>query len=110
MSEPKVKSDSFWADLANALMLRPVYRRPAATAVGVPKGYYGGEMTWHSGGEVNVELDASGRVVSVWFRCASLPFTQSVVGAERAEMMERMYSERVPESIEAIVFRRDRAE
>lgn len=29
MKGPKIKLDTFGADLANALMLRPVYRKPA---------------------------------------------------------------------------------
>lgn len=29
MNEPKVRVDSFWGDLAKALLLRPVYREPA---------------------------------------------------------------------------------
>ena len=50
---------------------------------------YGG--TIHSSKEVNVELDNKGKVVAVWFRCAALPFTQTVVDAQRAMEMDVMY-------------------
>lgn len=42
------------------------------------KNFYGGDKTWHSTGTVDVQLDKSGKVVAVWFRCKMLPFTQSV--------------------------------
>lgn len=29
MNEPKVRVDSFWGDLVNALLLRPPFREPA---------------------------------------------------------------------------------
>ncbi len=51
---------------------------------------YGGNRTIHRTGEVNVELD-HGRVVSVWFRCRALPFTQHEVDSRRAGEMDRMY-------------------
>lgn len=60
--------------------------------------YYGDGGTIHSTGEVNVELDKNGKVVSVWFRCALLPFTQHVVDDNRAKDMRRAYSENsIPE-------------
>ena len=71
-SEPKIKRDSFGADLVNALMLRPVYRKPKADP-----NFYGGTGTIHSTGTVDVQLNKDGDVVAVWFRCRMLPFTQS---------------------------------
>lgn len=51
---------------------------------------YGHKGTWHQTERVNVELDADGKVVSVWFRCMAIPFDQRVVGEERANDMRRM--------------------
>lgn len=53
---------------------------------------YGHNKTIHRTGEVNVELDKDGKVVSVWFRCMALPFTQNVVGDDRADEMRGMYN------------------
>jgi len=66
--------------------------------------YYGGDGTIHSGGEVNVELDTSGRVVAVWFRCQAIAFTQSTCSEERAGEMTDMYRRGVP-GLDAIVVR-----
>lgn len=68
--------------------------------------YYGGAGTFHSNGEVNVELDKAGNVVAVWFRCQPLRFTQHVVEEHRAEEMNNMYSGgwAVP-SLDAVVIR-----
>lgn len=52
-----------------------------------PGTFYGGTGTIHRTGEVNVEVDRNGEVVSVWYRCAMLPFTQTVVGDGRAKEM-----------------------
>jgi hypothetical protein len=52
--------------------------------------HYGDAGTIHQTGVVNVEVDAQGKVVSVWFRCLGLPFTQHVVHERRAEEMRRM--------------------
>ena len=67
--------------------------------------YYGGDMTIHSGGEVNVELDDDGKVVSVWFRCQPLPFTQTVTDPRRADEMRRMYERSPAPGIDAVVLR-----
>jgi hypothetical protein len=69
--------------------------------------YYGGDMTILRDGEVNVELDRAGRVVSVWFRCQALPFTQHVVEDSRAMEMRRMYASPL-EGIDAVVLRKDK--
>jgi len=66
---------------------------------------YGHNKTIHRTGEVNVELDKEGKVVSVWYRCMRLPFTQDVVGDSRAEEMRRSYQQELPPSIEAIEFK-----
>jgi len=68
-----------------------------------PVRHYGDDGTIHRTGEVNVELDNEGQVVSVWFRCALLPFTQNVVGKDRAADMRRAY-EHPPYRITAIDF------
>jgi hypothetical protein len=73
----------------------------------MPEYRYGDNSTIHHTGEVNVELDRFGRVVSVWFRCMALPFTQNIVDNDRAADMLDMYDEirasRDPK-IKAIVF------
>ena len=60
-----------------------------------PGRYYGDGGTIHSTGLVNVEVDANGRVVSVWFRCQPLPFDSTVVSASRAREQRRMYKNNV---------------
>ena len=65
--------------------------------------YYGSGGTIHQTGEVNVEL-FEGRVVSVWFRCATLPFTQTEVAERRVLDMVSGYAEYPPARIEGIVF------
>jgi hypothetical protein len=67
--------------------------------------YYGSDMTIHSGGEVNVEVDKHGCVVSVWFRCQPLPFTETVVRPARADEMRRMYERQPPADLEAVVLK-----
>lgn len=68
--------------------------------------HYGDEATVHGNGEVNVEVDAHGRVVAVWFRCALLPFTQSNVGWDRVKSLRRTYESGVLMRITAIDFMR----
>ena len=53
--------------------------------------YYGDGGTIHASSDINVELDDQGRVVSVWFRCCPLQFTQTVVDTNRAQDMRAMY-------------------
>lgn len=64
---------------------------------------YGHDKTWHQTGEVNVEL-YEGRVVSVWFRCSLLPFTQTEVDLVRAGSMNRAYQPPWGQRIVAIEF------
>jgi hypothetical protein len=50
---------------------------------------YGHNSTIHGTQKLNVEVDHKGRVVSVWFRCAALPFDVRVADKARAaEMIE----------------------
>jgi hypothetical protein len=65
---------------------------------------YGGNNTIHDTAYVDVETDADGKVVSVWFRCATLPFKQTIVSRERANEMERMYQMHGSVGIVAIEF------
>lgn len=81
----KIKVDSFWGDLANALLLSPVHREPKKK-----DSFYGGDNTIHQTGEVNVQLDKHGNVVAVWFRCQMLPFTQRTVTGDYEEGLRSM--------------------
>jgi|GEM_PF-2975960 len=65
---------------------------------------YGDDRTIHRTGEVNVELAGDGKVVSVWFRCALVPFTQTVVDDGRAAEMRGAYQSHPPEPHTAVVF------
>ena len=51
---------------------------------------YGNEGTIHGTQLLNVEVDADGNVVSVWFRCCALPFDVTRVSYDRATEMTRM--------------------
>lgn len=64
---------------------------------------YGDDKTIHHTGDVNVEIGPEGDVVSVWFRCMMLPFTESRVGHRRASDMRQLPVCTMP-SIKAIVF------
>ena len=66
---------------------------------------YGDDKTIHRTGEVNVERDPkTGAVVSVWFRCALIKFTDTVVDAHRAQSMRDAYADFQSPNIKAIVF------
>lgn len=54
---------------------------------------YGG--TIHGTEHLDIEVDADGSVVSVWFRCMALPFQQTLVGRDRAAEMNSMYKNKV---------------
>ncbi|MHB8483530.1 MAG: hypothetical protein ACYDBV_12485 [Nitrospiria bacterium] len=58
--------------------------------------FYGdGGTIW---GTTNLDVETrKGKVVSVWFRCQSLPFRQSECSKERAAQMSSMYRHRMPE-------------
>ncbi len=53
---------------------------------------YGHDGTIHDSEHIDVEVDNTGRVVAVWFRCMALPFTQSVADDFRADQMRGHYS------------------
>ena len=63
---------------------------------------YGHNKTIHSTKSINVELDKNGKVVAVWFRCITLPFTQHTVDDERAAMMQEMYEINRPYPLVAV--------
>lgn len=52
---------------------------------------YGHDKTIHQTTELDVEVDGSGRVVAVWFRCQPLPFRQAHADRRRALEMIGMY-------------------
>ena len=64
---------------------------------------YGGDGTIHQTGGVDVEIGPDGRVVSVWFRCAMLPFREARVDEGRAASMRAAYVE-APARIVAVEF------
>lgn len=51
---------------------------------------YGYDGTIHGTQKLNIEVDKTGKVVAVWFRCCALPFNVSVAGEYRAKDMIRM--------------------
>lgn len=51
---------------------------------------YGDDKTIHRTGDVNVEIGPEGDVVSVWFRCMTLPFTETRVSYGRASSMREL--------------------
>ena len=55
-----------------------------------PARFYGDGGTIHRTGFVDVETDAMGTVVAVWFRCQPLPFKQTFVAPARATEMRHM--------------------
>jgi hypothetical protein len=60
----------------------------AKQALAHPGRYYGEGGTLHGTTELDVETDATGRVVAVWYRCQMLPFKQRTVSDERAIHMD----------------------
>jgi hypothetical protein len=94
---PKIKNDTWAADLANALLLRPVFRRPKEPKK-PQENFYGGDGTIHDTGHVDVQLNKDGDVVAVWFRCRMLPFQQSTKYTADA------LPQQGPGSIKGIVF------
>ena len=67
---------------------------------------YGDDRTYHRTETVNVERDAvSGEVVSVWFRCRTLAFTDTKADPQRVEQMREMYKSHPPLGIQAIDFK-----
>lgn len=69
---------------------------------------YGGDGTIHRTEQVNVERDPkTGEVVSVWFRCMALPFTDTVCDESRANDMRRMYKDNSMPRIQGIIAEKD---
>lgn len=64
---------------------------------------YGYDRTIHNTQHVDVETDWHGRVVSVWFRCAMLPFTQTSVDDARAKSMRSAIAD-LPHNLVAVTF------
>jgi len=60
----------------------------AKQALAAPARYYGEGGTLRGTTELDVETDATGRVVAVWYRCQMLPFRQRTVADERAIQMD----------------------
>lgn len=54
--------------------------------------YYGDGGTIHHSGHLDVETK-DGKVVSVWFRCQLLPFSQTEVHESRADSMTAVYAQ-----------------
>jgi hypothetical protein len=55
---------------------------------------YGRNNTIHRTKLLNIEVDKkTGGVVSVWFRCMSLPFDVTEVDKQRVDEMKYMYKE-----------------
>lgn len=69
--------------------------------------FYGGDGTWHQTGEINVELDSEGKVVSVWYRCQLLPFTQRVVDSKRARAMRSTYDFQKPPAVYGVTVKNE---
>lgn len=63
--------------------------------------FYGDGGTWHQTTDINVEIH-EGKVVGVWFRCQSLPFTESDYGKARAEELKQMYKDHPPPKIHGL--------
>lgn len=63
----------------------------AKQALAHPSRYYGEGGTLHGTTELDVETDAVGRVVAVWYRCQMLPFRQRTVDDERSIEMDKGY-------------------
>lgn len=84
----------FWhrlADAAREYWNSRDWRRRQAAFTHTGTRYYGDGGTIHHSTHVDVETDAAGTVVAVWFRCQPLPFKQARAGETRASEMTRMY-------------------
>jgi hypothetical protein len=63
---------------------------------------YGHENTIHRSGHLDVEVDAKGQVVAVWYRCLALPFKAHVVDEGRAHEMRMQYDANPPDEIAGV--------
>lgn len=68
---------------------------------------YGDDKTIHRTTNLNIEMDATGHIVAVWFRCIALPFDVHVANKQRAKEMEDMYKRHPMPPITAVVVERD---
>ncbi len=69
---------------------------------------YGRNITIHSSEHVDVETDAMGNVVSVWFRCQIIPFKQTRVSRDRQKDMAEIYaSKHVPKLLSITIMDRE---
>lgn len=50
---------------------------------------YGFDKTIHQNKELNIEVDLSGKVVGVWFRCLALPFITTIVDWDRENELKQ---------------------
>lgn len=57
-------------------------RKPKPVPAFSPRHVYGGTGTIHRTGTIDIQLDDSGTVTAVWFRCLQLPFTVSKSGPQ----------------------------
>ena len=62
---------------------------------------YGDDRTIHGNMKLDVETDAKGDVVAVWYRCLALPFVQLRVDKRRAAEMRTMNTDHI--DIKAVV-------
>ena len=72
-------------------MLKRYFKRRAPLDETDLAHYYGDDRTIHTTKYLDIETDAGGNVVAVWFRCVSLPFKQVKVDENRADQMRSMY-------------------
>lgn len=54
---------------------------------------YGNNGTVHGTEKLNIEVDRKGNILSVWFRCSTLPFDVTVVNKDRANEMRKHHEE-----------------
>jgi hypothetical protein len=64
----------------------------ARQKIAAPERFYGDGGTIHATPTIDVEI-FEGKIVSVWFRCQILPFTQREVDRRRATEMGRHEAE-----------------
>jgi hypothetical protein len=67
---------------------------------------YGHGGTIHGTNHVDVETDAEGNVVAVWFRCCAIPFEQmkhNKYSNNRVQAMKNLYKNKQAPKLHAIV-------
>lgn len=65
--------------------------------------YYGDGGTIHNNTHLDVEVDAHGRVLGVWFRCIQLPYKTSLASNRRASDLLRIAAENPPAKMHGVV-------